>query len=148
MKLRKAQVFDVPAVARLFDLYRQFYDCEPDPDKAESFIRDRVQNGESIIFIATDDADRVMGFTQLYPSYCSVEAIKILILYDLYVDSEYRNHGVGEALMNKASQHAMDLGAARLDLLTAKDNFAGQHLYEKLGYRKTNENFFAYSLYP
>jgi ribosomal protein S18 acetylase RimI-like enzyme len=37
-------------------------------------------------------------------------------------------------------------GAARIDLLTAKDNKAGQHLYEKLGYNKVNEDFFTYSL--
>jgi len=32
-------------------------------------------------------------------------------------------------------------------LLTAHSNKPGQHLYEKLGYIKVNEDFYAYSLY-
>ena len=53
---------------------------------------------------------------------------------------------LGEKLMNAASNCALTNGAARLDLLTEHSNVAGQHLYEKLGYKKVNENFFAYSL--
>ena len=48
--------------------------------------------------------------------------------------------------MNRASQWAKENGALRLDLLTAKTNIAGQHLYEKLGYKKVNQEFHAYSL--
>jgi ribosomal protein S18 acetylase RimI-like enzyme len=48
--------------------------------------------------------------------------------------------------MERATRYARESGAARLDLLTAKDNFSGQALYESLGYVKTNEDFFAYSL--
>ena len=49
---------------------------------------------------------------------------------------------------NDASDWALGNDAARLDLLTEHSNIAGQHLYEKLGYKKVNENFFAYSLSP
>ena len=90
---------------------------------------------------------RALGFVQLYPSFCSVEAINIQILYDLFVDSSARQGGVGEKLMNRASQFARESGAGRVDLLTAHSNKIGQHLYEKLGYKIVNEDFFAYSLY-
>ena len=148
MKIRQANSFDIESVARLFDLYRQFYECPPDLDTARTFIRNRMMNGDSTIFIAEDAEQQIAGFTQLYPSYCSVDAIRILILYDLFVDSAFRKKGVGEMLMNRATKYARESGAGRLDLLTAKDNLAGQHLYEKLGYQKANEGFFAYSLYP
>ena len=147
MKLRKADLSDLESVARLFDLYRQFYECEPDFVSAKEFIKNRLENAESTIFVACDD-DQLTGFTQLYPSFCSVEAIKILILYDLFVAPEYRKTGVGEALMNRATAYAKEVDASRLDLLTAKDNFPGQRLYEKLGYVRTNESFYAYTLYP
>ena len=74
------------------------------------------------------------------------EAIPILILYDLYVQSSARKAGVGEALMERVRELATETGARRIDLLTAFDNHAGQHLYEKLGYKKSNEGFQAYSL--
>ena len=76
-----------------------------------------------------------------------MEAIKIQILYDLFVEPESRKQGVAEALMRRASDYAKETGAERVDLLTAKSNKAGQHLYRKLGYKIVNEDFHAYSLY-
>jgi len=104
-----------------------------------------MENGDSDIFLSMDQNSAV-GFVQLYPSFCSVQAVKIYILYDLYVDENYRKNGLGESLMNRASDWAKENGAARLDLLTAKNNTVGQHLYEKLGYKKVLEDFHAYSL--
>ena len=143
--IRQAGPDDVDSVARLFDLYRQFYECEPDLPLARDYIGARLGNGESVIFLAESEGD-ALGFVQLYPSFCSVDAVPILILYDLYVDEALRRSGAGEALMNRATQHARETGAKRLDLLTAKDNLAGQSLYEKLGYERANEGFYAYSL--
>ena len=42
----------------------------------------------------------------MYPSFCSVDAVKIYILYDLYVDDSGRNLGVGASLMDKAKSYA------------------------------------------
>jgi ribosomal protein S18 acetylase RimI-like enzyme len=145
MKIVRAGMEHLGKLSRLFDLYRQFYDCEPDPALARSFLEARLRNGESIVFIALRDT-AALGFVQLYPSFCSVDAVPILILYDLYVDRDARRCGVGEALMNRATDYARETGAMRLDLLTAKDNTPGQALYEKLGYRLSNEGFYAYSL--
>jgi len=145
MDIIKADLNNLTGVARLFDLYRQFYDCPPDLQLATQFIKERIENRESEIFLATS-SDVACGFVQLYPSFCSVQAVKIYILYDLYVESEFRKSGVGGMLMNRATQWATDNGAARLDLLTAKTNTAGQHLYEKHGYIKVLEDFYSYSL--
>ena len=145
MEIVKANQDHVAQVSRLFDLYRQFYECEPDLELAARFISERIELEESDIFVAFSQNDAV-GFVQLYPSFCSVDAVKIYILYDLYVDASSRNSGVGEKLMNRATKWAKTNGAARLDLLTAHDNLVGQGLYEKLGYKKTNEDFYAYSL--
>ena len=67
-------------------------------------------------------------------------------LKELFVMPEARGQGVGEALMNRATEHAREVGASRLDLLTGKDNTVGQSLYEKLGYERSNEGFYSYSL--
>lgn len=146
MKIKPATVRDLPEIARLFDLYRQFYQCEADLQTANAFIKERLENNESMIFLALSDTEEGLGFVQLYSSFCSVEAVKIQILYDLYVDQAARKQGIGRQLMNKATAYAKQSGAARLDLLTAKDNLKGQALYESLGYEKANQGFFAYSL--
>ena len=144
--IKSATISEVEELGRLFDLYRQFYQCEPDLELATNFISERIQNGESTIFLA-QDGDRALGFVQLYPSFCSVEAIRIQILYDLYVDADARQGGIAELLMNRASDFARESGAGRVDLLTAHSNAIGQHLYEKLGYEIVNKDFHAYSLY-
>lgn len=145
MEIIQAQTEHADDVAVLFDLYRQFYEQPADLKLAQDFISSRISNKESIIYVAYEGTQAV-GFIQLYPSFCSVQARKILVLYDLYVAAERRQNGIGEALMNRATALAKESGAARLDLLTGKDNIPGQTLYEKLGYEKANEGFFAYSL--
>lgn len=145
MKILEATIEHVAEIAKLFDLYRQFYACEPDIELATNFISERIQNKESTIFVA-DDNGEIKGFVQMYPSFCSVDAIKIYILYDLYVDARGRNSGIGAMLMNKAREHAIEQGASRIDLMTAFSNKPGQHLYEKFGYEKVLEDFYTYSL--
>jgi ribosomal protein S18 acetylase RimI-like enzyme len=145
MELQKASFKDVSEVAGLFDLYRQFYECDPDIVLAEKYISERIKNEDSTIFVAKDNGEAI-GFVQMYPSFCSVEAIKIYILYDLYVDASARNSGVGALLMGRASEYAKEQGASRVDLMTAFSNKPGQHLYEKIGYKRALEDFYTYSL--
>ncbi|MGI9237536.1 MAG: GNAT family N-acetyltransferase, partial [Woeseiaceae bacterium] len=102
VEIIKANREHIGEVARLFDLYRQFYQCDPDLALATRFITERIEHEESDIFIAIE-GDQASGFTQLYPSFCSVDAVKIYILYDLYVDADRRGTGLGERLMNKAT---------------------------------------------
>lgn len=131
-------------VARLFDLYRQFYECPPDFELARSYIAERMAARESLIWIALDDG-RGRGIVQCYPTFCSVQAVKRWILYDLYVDADARGIGLGERLMQVAHDAARADGAKRIDLETAHDNVIGQSLYEKLGYRR-DDHFYSYSL--
>jgi len=144
--IQRATDDDVDAVAGLFDLYRQFYDQKPDPDKCRDYIRARIARSESIVFVAYDTGDgTAQGFTQLYPTFCSVEATNILVLYDLFVRQDFRSGGVGTALMRCAEEYARSCGASRIHLETHHGNTHAQRLYESLGYKKDTE-FFHYSL--
>ncbi len=135
----------VAEVGRLFDLYRQFYECPPDLDLAVEYIGDRIANQESRIWVALD-GEHAVGFVQCYETFCSVQAVKRWILYDLYVEAGLRNTGLGAELMKTARDAAIAAGARRIDLETAHSNAPGQHLYEKQGYEKVLEDFFTYSL--
>ena len=120
----------------------------PDLSLARQYIEQRLQTHSSVIFIAwnSDNTDKkAIGFTQLYSTFCSVEASTIWVLYDLFVDSGQRNNGVGKALMNRAKAMAVESGASRIDLETAIDNISAQGLYEALGYERDTE-FYKYSL--
>ena len=146
--IRRATIEDLSQLAVLFDSYRQFYAQTPNLELAKSFISTRIINQESVIFMAesqNDDEDKnLIGFCQIYPSFCSVAAAKIGVLYDLFVDPTARKKGAGHALMLAAHEYAANNGMARLDLSTAKDNHAAQALYESLGWVR-GEVFYTYS---
>jgi ribosomal protein S18 acetylase RimI-like enzyme len=125
---------DADLIAPLFDSYRQFYDKPADPELARSFIRDRLDAEESVIFVAESRSGEALGFVQLYPSFSSVAARRLWVLNDLYVSSTARRLGVGRALMEAARQHAIQTGAKRLTLETVAENRTAWSLYESLGY--------------
>jgi hypothetical protein len=68
MKILKATKAHIPEIAGLFDLYRQFYECKPDIELAARFITERMDNGESVIFVASEGG-KLKGFVQMYPSF-------------------------------------------------------------------------------
>jgi ribosomal protein S18 acetylase RimI-like enzyme len=142
--IRLASLDDLEVVAPLFDAYRQFYAQAPDLDLARRFIRDRLQGKESAVLLAFDDAQNAIGFCQLYPTFCSVEAQPIYSLYDLFVSPHARRFGVGKSLLEAAEKLASERGKARMDLTTARTNKAAQTVYESLGWIR-DEVFYAYS---
>lgn len=142
--IRTANISDLEQLAALFDAYRQFYGQASDLALAKAFIADRLHRKDAVIFVAENSDKNLIGFCQVYPSFCSVIAAKIGVLYDLYVDSSKRKTGAGRALMLVAHEYAANNGLARLDLTTAKTNHAAQALYESLGWVR-DEVFYAYN---
>ncbi len=53
---------DIPALARLFDQYRAFYEQKPDINKSVEFLSSRLEKNDSIIFVARENAE-ILGFT-------------------------------------------------------------------------------------
>lgn len=144
VRTRLATMDDLDGIAPLFDAYRQFYRQPPDLALARGYIRDRMQRQESVIFVAEGADGRLVGFTQLYPTFCSVRAAATFVLYDLFVAAEARGTGAGRALMDAAEAHAAATGAARLELSTAKTNTVAQSLYESQGWAR-DEAFYVYN---
>jgi ribosomal protein S18 acetylase RimI-like enzyme len=140
MKIRKARLEDVAQLAPLFDAYRRFYQQPGDPEGAAEFLHQRLNQQESVIFVAESD-DGLQGFTQLYPSFSSVSMQRLWILNDLYVDDRCRQSGVASALMDQARDWAVTTGAKGIILETDWDNVQAQALYRKLGYEQQNSTY-------
>ena len=145
LQIRAATVNDVAALAPLFDAYRQFYEQPSDPVLAREFLSARLQRGESVVLLAFDADGRAMGFVQLYPTFCSVAAARIFILYDLFISPAVRRGGTGAALLGAAASFARSEGAVRLELSTAPTNHAARALYQREGWRRVDE-FEVYAL--
>jgi ribosomal protein S18 acetylase RimI-like enzyme len=144
IQISRAIAADVERIALLFDAYRCFYGRRSDPKAAREFLRNRLERGESVVYLAELDK-RPAGFVQLYPSFDSVEIRPVWILHDLFVASECRGHGVGRLLMGAARRLAEERGAVGLSLATATENHVAQGLYESLGYCR-DSRFYHYFL--
>jgi ribosomal protein S18 acetylase RimI-like enzyme len=131
---RLATLADLASIAPLFNAYRQFYEQADNLAVATTFINDRLANAESVIILALDGTQKAVGFCQLYPTFCSVEAAPIYTLYDLYVSPQARRTGAATALLQAAAAHAAQTGRVRMDLTTARTNLSAQALYESLGW--------------
>lgn len=128
IKIIKATVKDVNSIAPLFDAYRVFYRKPSDLEGASMFIKDRLLQEESIIYLALD-GDQAVGFTQLYPIFSSTRMKRVWLLNDLYVDKEHRGRGISKLLLDKGKQLTIDSKAAALILETEKTNIIGNQLY-------------------
>ena len=140
MKVLKATKQHLEQLTPLFDSYRQFYGKPTDMSGAYTFLKARFDNVESTIFIALDDNNKALGFTQLYPLFSSVSMKRDYLLNDLFVASEARAKGVGKALLLRAQEFATAENSKSIMLETGFDNPA-QHLYEKLGFKRDIEVF-------
>ena len=139
----RATIEHLDEVTILFDQYRQFYDQVADYDRCREFIDQRITNDESVIFVAKNSTDKIVGFTQLYKSFCSVELQELIYLYDFFVDPSARRIGAAKALMETAKTYAKGCGATRLTLETGITNTNSQSLYESIGYEK-DVDFYTY----
>jgi len=144
IKISTATKADVAAIAHLFDAYRQFYQYPPNLALANRYIAERIEKADALILLAQDASAQALGFCQLYPTFCSLEAKPIYALYDLYVAPAARGAGIGNLLLSAAEQSAREHGMCRLDLTTAKTNLPAQAAYEALGWVR-DEVYFAYS---
>ena len=139
-QIKKAVIEDLEAVVQLFDEYRIFYGYSSDITNARKFIADRIISNDSEIFICFNEANRVVGFVQLYPLFSSTRMKKLWLLNDLYVDVYNRNKGYSIQLITKAKELCRLTNACGIMLETSKENTVGNSLYPKAGFRLDNEH--------
>jgi ribosomal protein S18 acetylase RimI-like enzyme len=136
--IRKATIDDLDQLTILFDKYLIFYKKHTNISEQKSFLKERIENNEAIIYIAFDDEikNKAIGFTLIYPTFSSLLLSKILILNDLYVDQNTRKSGIGEELIHQTIALAKEFGAPLIRLRTANNNMIAQSLYLKTGFTR------------
>ncbi len=138
--VKQATIADVAAIVPLFNAYRMFYKQHSNLKGASTFLIERLQNSESVIFIALD-GDKAVGFTQLFPIFSSVGMQRTWLLNDLFVAEAARGKGIATILLEAAKQHGRQTNSRWLMLQTAVDNFGAQQVYERNGWKKDNDYY-------
>jgi GNAT superfamily N-acetyltransferase len=120
-----------------------FYKKESNLEGAKHFLSERMQQKESIIFVALME-EKLVGFTQLYPLFSSTNMMPILLLNDLFVAKEHRGKQISKGLIKAAQEHCKITKANGISLETEKNNIPGNALYPKMGFTLDQEHNFYY----
>ena len=129
MKIKQANLSDLEQLAVLFDLYRVFYRKKTDLAAAKKFLTARIQQEESIIYVAEDEQGKLAGFVQLYPLFSSTRMKRMWLLNDLFVHKNFRGQGISKLLIQSCKAYAKATNACGLSLETEKSNIIGNQLY-------------------
>ncbi|WP_089756417.1 GNAT family N-acetyltransferase [Chryseobacterium soldanellicola] len=142
---RKATIQDLAQLAELFDQYRVFYHKNSDIPAAEIFLKERIENKDSEIFVAEENGNLV-GFVQLYPLFSSTRMKRYWLLNDLYVNKNYRGKGFSKELIEESKELAKSTNASGVLLETGKSNDIGNQLYPACGFESYDSvNFYEWT---
>jgi GNAT superfamily N-acetyltransferase len=147
INIRKAFPEDLPALSKMFDAYRVFYEKSSDLNAAEIFLKARMDNQDSVIFVAESTVSDLVGFTQLYPLFSSTRMQRLWLLNDLFVAPESRGKGISIQLIDAAKRLCIETEACGLILETAKANTIGNSLYPKSGFHlDTDHHYYSWDI--
>ena len=143
IQIKRAHQGHLNELAQLFDAYRVFYRKESNLEGAKRFLSERIQQKESVIFVALLE-EKLVGFTQLYPLFSSTNMMPIWLLNDLFVAKEHRGKQISKGLIKAAQEHCKITKANGISLETEKNNVPGNALYPKMGFAIDQEHNFYY----
>ncbi|MBS1493698.1 MAG: GNAT family N-acetyltransferase [Bacteroidetes bacterium] len=142
IKIEPASLDSLDELSALFQKYRIFYKKEPDTEGEKQFLKERITNKESVIYLAKS-GDSYIGFVQLFPMFSSTRITRLWLLNDLYVEEDYRKSGAASMLIEKSKELTRETNYAGLMLQTAKTNTTAQSVYDKNDFVQ-DDNFYSY----
>ena len=147
MEYRKASLNDLVLLAELFNAYRIFYKQVSNLEASKAFLKERITNNDSEIFVGESSEGHLIGFVQLYPIFSSTKMKRLWLLNDLFVNPKYRGKGISVQLIDCAKNLAKTTESAGLILETAKSNTIGNNLYPRAGFELDQEhNYYSWEV--
>ena len=145
--VRPAAREDAPTVLRLIAALANFEELAPPDAEAQArFVRDGwPDDGHAPRFTAwlaeveTDGGVEAVGYAVTFETYSSFLARPTLYLEDLFVLTEHRRAGVGNALMERLTGYARERGCGRFEWVVLDWNTNAQAFYQRLGARHLTE---------
>ena len=146
MTIRKATPSDTKELSILFNNHRMLHKGHDDVKACEEYLIERIKNEESVVFIAENNENKIVGFTQLYPLFSSTNLKKLWLLNDLFVDQNHRGQGISILLIDEVKKLCKETKAHGIILETDKTNFVGNKLYPRTGFKlDTEHNYYAWN---
>ena len=119
--------------------YCDFYEAEPPDDDLLELSRALLADPgrEGVQLLARDSRSNTVGFATVYWSWDTLAAVRVGIMYDLYVAPAARGTGVADGLIEACVEECRQHGAVSLVWQTAKDNARAQRVYERVGAKRS-----------
>ena len=134
IEIKQATTLHLEPLQKLFEEYRAFYNMQRADAQSTAFLKQRLNQKDSIIFLAFHQQTAV-GFIQVYPVFSSVAMKPLWILNDLFVNKNYRQLGIAKRLMIATEIQAKKSGVFSIKLATQVNNSKAKKLYQSLGYK-------------
>ena len=126
---------DLDELAVLMRAYCEFYETEPLEFElrqlCEALLADPDREGLQLI--ARDRTGEAVGFATIYWSWSTLDACRLAIMNDLFVDEKVRGTGLADALIGVCADQARKHDCKRLGWQTAQDNYRAQAVYDRVG---------------
>ncbi len=137
---KKADINDVSIVNELLKKlaeYEKMADLCKITDQRLAEIMEE-ENGLSAI-IAMADGKPVGLLTYYFFKIATFSGMRVLYVEDVFVESEYRNNGIGTEFFNIVKSTAVENNCARIEWKCLKWNTDAQKFYEKYGGKPSDE---------
>lgn len=137
--IQAARREDIPALILLLDtLFTIEQDFTPDHSTQQKGLELLLQQPDmAYIAVAKNDAGKVIGMASAQLVVSTAEGAFSAWIEDVVVDANYRQHGIGSALLNNVLDWAAAKGATRAQLLADLDNAPALDFYQRIGWKKT-----------
>ena len=147
--IRRAEDRDLPALGRLgAHLLRTHHELDgarfmapgEDPEGGYAwFLGTQLRDRDAVVLVAAHEPNVVVGYAYagLEPQSWKELREPAGFIHDLVVDEASRGQGIASALVSAAMDWLRERGAPRVLLWTAQHNVRAQHLFARLGFRRT-----------
>ena len=143
--IRPATITDLSQLANLFDQYRVFYRKASELTAAEDFLRERLEQKDSHIYVFEENSE-LLGFVQLFPIFSSTRMKRLWLLNDLFVVPAQRGRGLSLQLLDAGKELCRQTNACGVMLETEKSNDIGNQLYPRAGFKQNEaSNFYEWN---
>jgi len=134
LRIETAAIEHIPGIVGLmrdfaeYEKLSQYCDITEDKLSAVMFFDGAYVEG----IVAFDDG-KLIAYALFYKNFASFRGQRGYYLEDIFIDSNYRGVGIGEAILKKIAQTARSKGFERIDFQVLDWNAPAINFYEKLG---------------
>jgi phosphinothricin acetyltransferase len=137
LTVRDAVVGDAASIAEIYnqgieDRLATLETERRSADERQAWLAERSARNPVLVAL---DAGRVVGWASLN-RFNARAAYDHVADFSVYVDRDWRGHGVGRLLLAKLEERARQIGYHKLVLAAFPTNTAGRRLYERRGFRE------------